>query len=681
MVLTGQPVARLGGVVLLVGREVEPLVVAPGGLLGIEILDGVAQDVEFEEAVGQERYTAEGEFRAVGVVSALLGPDIGEVLRGGRRAVFARTAAGAAVPVVLRGAPAEVAEVLGCGGQAHPHADAGDVGRGVGGDAPETQLHGHDARRIDRTGHRAGVPRRQRVVRFEERAACGARRDACRGAEVAARLLPALRTARHAVAVVVVGRGAPEVGAEAEAVGEELAAADPAGGYGALPLVEAKLHAGREDPDERVVLLDLATPLLHMGRPRRGLQGEMFGGDDRPGRTERIGVKRRQVEVDPAAAPFRQAGQRHGELLGTLGRRVEMQHAPAERPPVGRDPVAEFIAPQIGEIVAVENPETARSGLDGGDGDRLVDVGHLRQRGMRPPVGIHDAVAEEVALARRAVAVVAAIGPEGFARGIPRGEALIDPVPDEAALQVRPGVDRLPLQVERAGRVAHRMGVLRGADRTVRALLAHAAEPGGRGVLRHDHVGIPLPHGPLVADRAVHARLLAPFQLLVGTVEVVAVARLVAERKDRHAGIVARAQVHVQDTVQVRGVPRAAVAQRAREVIAHAVRLDIGLRIDVEAEAVAQLVEEARQRVVARADGVDVGPAHEPEVLQKQLAREVMARPGVVFVVIDPLELHRLPVYEQDAAERLCGVATPGVGDLEAAEAHVETRILPVHAE
>ena len=76
--------------------------------------------------------------------------------------------------------------------------------------------------------------------------------------------------------------------------------------------------------------------------------------------------------------------------------------------------------------------------------------------GMRLPVGVHDAVAAKIGVGAVRVPVVSAVGPAPLFVV----QALVHPVPDKAALQLGIGIDGLPLEVQRAGGIAHGMGVL-----------------------------------------------------------------------------------------------------------------------------------------------------------------------------------------------------------------------------
>ena len=230
----------------------------------------------------------------------------------------------------------------------------------------------------------------------------------------------------------------------------------------------------------------------------------------------RLELRHRQGEVEIALRA-------HGDEL------VEGEDAVLDLLAVGQDGVAELVVVEVAEVEAVHETEGSLFGDTSLNGGVLIHMADLPVARVRVAVGVHDAVAEEVRIGRSVFAVVAAVGPVLPAEGVGRGKALVHPVPDEGALQVRPGVDSFPLEVERARAVTHRMGILGRADRAVVIALAHRTEPVGARVLRHDHVRIPVIFSAFVADRAVLAIL---FQLLeegIAAIEVLAVAGLVAE--------------------------------------------------------------------------------------------------------------------------------------------------------
>ena len=108
------------------------------------------------------------------------------------------------------------------------------------------------------------------------------------------------------------------------------------------------------------------------------------------------------------------------------------------------------------------------------------------------------------------------------------------------------------------------------------------------------------------------------------------------------------------------GIPLRLVSKGLIQRVTHSVRLDIGLVVDIESEAVAEFVEEAGLGVVAGADAVDVERTHQTEVAQYVGPGDVVAGELVVFVEIDSLELDGLTVDEELVAH-----------NLEPAESHV----------
>ena len=286
-------------------------------------------------------------------------------------------------------------------------------------------------------------------------------------------------------------------------------------------------------------------------------------------------------------------------------------------------------------------------------------------------VGIDNTVAEEVAVTRSILPEVSAVGPEASVTVLP--QALVHPVPDVSALKVGIAVDLIPLQGEAAGRIAHGVGILRGHYGTVAAGAAYRPQPFGAGILRHVHVAVPLPLRPLVADGTVHAGELAVLDPEVGLVEVVAVAGLVAEGPDGDAGVVLVALVHVDGTVHVGGEPLGVVAEGSAlaQVVVHAVRLDIGLIVDVQSVLVAELVETAALGIMGQTDGIDVVLLHQLQVTADQVLGDIVAGKGIVLVGIDALELDGLAVDVEEHVGTALGRELSGGLDLELSEAHV----------
>ena len=647
------------------GVEVGPLE-RLSGLLAVQVLDAVAEGAELEGTVRDDGQRLRGEPFGLRVVAGFLRPDIRVEFVGGLRREDGLEGAGVAVDVILHRTAAKVPEVI------LLHAEAEADARDVHGLLLSAVEGGRDLQ--EAAGEEGVVHRHRAAARQGVGGVNRAILDRNLGLEGLGGFFPGIGPIGLVVAVVVVGGAAPEVRAQAEIGIEQvvllvLIAPDDAEG-----LVEDERALAGLDPDFRLAFRHFrrAAGLVRLRSPRI-LHEDFVRGDDGALGEQRQRAGGFRLEEDPVLAAFAELPFRnlHGEFLGTLGRGGEGQLAFPDRLSVPLEAPADRIVAQILEIEPVLNSVSAFLRGDAGDGDVLVDVLDLIVAGMRVAVRIDDSVAQEVRVGGGVHAVIAAVGPSLL--GVV--QALVHPVPDESALQMRVGVNLFPLEVEGAGGVAHRVGVFGGDDRPAALLLAHPGEPVGAGVLRDEHVRVPFPFRPFVAHGTVLAVLLQGFQHAVGLVEVHAVAGLVAEGEDGHARIVRRAVVHVQDAVQVLGLPGGVVAEGAVQLVAHAVGLDVRLVIDIEAEAVAELVELPRLRVVAGADGVDVGHLHEFQVLQDVLPGLVVAGVGVVLMHVNALELDGLPVHEQGLH-----VAFPVLdgGDLDAAEAHVETGVFPV---
>ncbi len=217
------------------------------------------------------------------------------------------------------------------------------------------------------------------------------------------------------------------------------------------------------------------------------------------------------------------------------------------------------------------------------------------------------------------------------------------------------------------------MGVFRRHYRTVAAFAACLLKPCGAHILRHIHVGVPFPEGALVVHRTVHAVFLLVFKIEVSIVEVVAVASFVAERPDRHRGMVLVALIHVFSAVHMGLEPFGIVAERAAlaQVVVHAVAFDVCLVVDIQAVFVAEVIEFVGLRIVAEAHGVYVVLLHQLEVLAHEFLGHVVAGLGVVLVDIHALELNGLAVDKEAHVWHSFLALFAVLLYLEAAEAHI----------
>ena len=217
-----------------------------------------------------------------------------------------------------------------------------------------------------------------------------------------------------------------------------------------------------------------------------------------------------------------------------------------------------------GEVETVRDTHFARLGVDEFEAYILMSVLHFGHRRVRGTVGIDDAVTEKIAVARSIDAVIASVSPVCASVFIGLPNALIDPVPDESALQVRIPVNCLPLPPKIPVRISHGM-------------------PVGARILRHIHVRVPFPQSTLVVHGAVCSVLLLILDVQICLVKVVSVAGLVAERPERDARKILVAFVHVDGSIRMREKPFGVIAERTSfaQVVIHSVRFDVGLVVHV----------------------------------------------------------------------------------------------------
>ena len=97
------------------------------------------------------------------------------------------------------------------------------------------------------------------------------------------------------------------------------------------------------------------------------------------------------------------------------------------------------------------------------------------------------------------------------------------------------------------------------------------------------------------------------------------------------------------------------------EIVAPAVRLDVGLVVNVKADLVAEFVELPVLRIVAETYRIDIVGLHQLQVLAAKLSRDIMTGSLVMLVDIDALELDRLAVHEEKIAPEL----EPAEADIE----------------
>ena len=389
----------------------------------------------------------------------------------------------------------------------------------------------------------------------------------------------------------------------------------------------AHRHVQLVPPHERT----LGEPLR--GGPLVPLDCERGRGAGRAGRSR---PRRVDGQVDHPGLLRTEFG--HVERAGGHGRTVDLQH-PAG-PQVG----------QVGEPAVVGHPHAALGGVDGGDLGRAAQPADLGQLGVGHAVGGHQAVAHEVGVVRR-VAEVAAVAPDWAARrtgAAVERDAVLEPLPDEPALEPG-GLAHGPAVVgERARRVAHGVRVLAEDHRPpgVVALGGPGHGVGNGRVHGAHHVG----------DRGLGVQVVHERALVVegtgrvgaahprgGGVVGRAVAGLVAEGPHHDAGVRGVALDHAAHPLLDHAVEPGVEAQRRLPGMG----LDVGLVDQVEPQLVAELGQVLVVRVVRGPDGVEVVGLHEQQVEPGLLAGDGPAQTGVVLVQVHAVDLDRPAVDQQ----------------------------------
>lgn len=105
------------------------------------------------------------------------------------------------------------------------------------------------------------------------------------------------------------------------------------------------------------------------------------------------------------------------------------------------------------QIVAADRKAQRIAGIDG-KLPELLGALRLIKRRMRRAIGKYQPVHTELTIVGF-IAKIAAVGLPGFALIVIAGQALINPVPDEAALQTRELAEGLPVLSKTAKAVAH----------------------------------------------------------------------------------------------------------------------------------------------------------------------------------------------------------------------------------
>ena len=227
-------------------------------------------------------------------------------------------------------------------------------------------------------------------------------------------------------------------------------------------------------------------------------------------------------------------------------------------------------------------------------------------------------------------------------------DPLVDPVPNETALQVFQFANSVPIKLEVAVAVPHRVRVFALNERAFAVgflflFLGVVDHAGDRHIHRAENIGVPVELSAFVLNRARRVELFQPF---VRRFEVRAVPGFVPERPNDDRRVVAVAERHSLRAVHMRGEPFRRVRERFFAV-AHPVRFDVRFVDDVQTVFVAEFVPARVVRIVASANRVDVQRFHQPNIFEHTLFGDRMAGRRVVFVAVDAFDENRLVVDEK----------------------------------
>ena len=219
----------------------------------------------------------------------------------------------------------------------------------------------------------------------------------------------------------------------------------------------------------------------------------------------------------------------YGQFLAGLRCDIERYLSVSDYLVVGFHLISNQVFLQVGEVVAVLYLEYTFAQVNRFEAYILMGVFHLVHGRMQGAVRRNDTVAAEVTVARHVGTEITSVCPERTSVLVVGQNALVYPVPDVSALQVRIFVDGFPLVPKASGRVTHGMCVFRRSYRTVAATLADLFQPACTRVLRYVHVRVPFPLGAFVVHRTVHDVLVGFLYPQVSLVEVVTVSGFVTQ--------------------------------------------------------------------------------------------------------------------------------------------------------
>ena len=251
--------------------------------------------------------------------------------------------------------------------------------------------------------------------------------------------------------------------------------------------------------------------------------------------------------------------------------------------------------------------------------------------GVQSTVRGNDAVAVEVIVAGRILAVVATIGKDGTPRDRTLvAHTLIHEVPDITALILRIFAHQIPIFLEATHRVAHGVSIFTLDQRTriivlrisLAALVAvvHGTEDVGLAVLTS-------------LLKLAGTSLVGSLHPVVGLFKVRTIAGLIAQTPHDDRGMVFEGMYVAILTLQMSLLEVGALSQRML-AIAHAVALKVRLGSEIDTILVAEVIPAGIIRIVAGAHGIDVQLLHDFDVLDHALYRDDITTVGIELMTV-----------------------------------------------
>ena len=233
---------------------------------------------------------------------------------------------------------------------------------------------------------------------------------------------------------------------------------------------------------------------------------------------------------------------------------------------------------------------------------------------MYLPVGKNQSVDTKILIAGNLRwPVIASIRPEFFALFVCFKQALVNPIPDEASLQLFVFIKKIPVILEIADAVSHSMGILTHNKRTIFESFSQVFfKMLDRAIHRADDVCVRACQGAFVLN---WSRGITFFNPLVSSAEVYTVARFIPQGPDDDARMILIPFNHADCPVQVSIFPFRIITQRSIWIIPHAVRLDICLIHHIQPVFITKLVPARDVRIMACPDRVYVESFHYLDIL------------------------------------------------------------------